>query len=249
MKPKHIATRLEFAKERLDKPEEKGVYVFIDEKKFFLTPVDLVMYVLRKKGQRFQKKNINYTKPKSSAQSVNCLCWISKNGKGEIYCAENRALFDRFGTKISDAKYTGFDGKSFLDVLKNEMIPDIKKQLNTDDFKLYMDNATIHCKVNEATGRQFVDEFLETVNVERIIPPARSPDLNPIEHVHNLTQKVLHEKISRLKIKPKNKRQGFQKIKESWKQVDNETVKNIYYSFESKCEKVVKHNGHNNFDG
>lgn len=181
--------REEYAKERLRLKDEEEI-LFLDEKLFNFYPQNEKVIVKYKKGERYKKSNINFTKPRSSSKSVNCVCWIGSKGLGGIYLAENMELFDTEGNKLNNKKYKGFDNKSYLYLLEHYMIPDMKRMYGSN-FKLMMDNSPVHTKMNETKTEQLVDTLLKKLKVERLVAPVRSPDLNPVEEVHVIVQKNL----------------------------------------------------------
>lgn len=85
--------------------------------------------------------------------------------------------------------------------------------------------------------------LLNKLNLSKI--GQRYPDLNPIEKCWNLAQIQLDKLLA--ETKPRNKQQLFALVKEAWNLVSNESVINIFNSFNKFLRKVVDNNGCNNF--
>lgn len=165
----HKLNRLNYVTERLEKKDGNSI-IFLDEKMFKHVPDHNLVKVKRRKNERYDEKNVNFTKPKNSNKSVNCLIWIGSQGFGNVYCAEHCDDYNELGEKISSSNspYRGFDNKSFLKLLENNIIPDIRSTYG-NEFKLMMDNSPVHNKMNDEKTKQLVDVLLEKEGIERVI--------------------------------------------------------------------------------
>lgn len=176
--------------------------------------------------------------------------------------------------------HSGFDGISYMSILEKKMIPSIKERYSgpLTNLLFIQDNASIHNtvitdkeKIEPNDNQQSNIDENETVNAkERSVKtildsegielekwPPYSPDLNPVENVWALLNKVKEEEIDKIilynqmnnvKIKlPTNKFEMFRFILECWKKVDNNYVVNCYNSYLSRLEMVRKHEGDNDF--
>lgn len=174
--------------------------------------------------------------------------YIGKNGKGEVFLAENMKLWDRNGNKIRDPvgrEKQGFDGQSYYDLLDLHVVPHIQRYYQS--FVYQQDNASIHCneKIEE---RQFnsVSKLLAHLRIEKLNWPANSPDLNPVEHCWSMLNRLVRARLRKMRVLPKNKKQYFNLIKKCFSKLDNQHVINAFESFRKRCQTVLLDHGNNN---
>lgn len=173
--------------------------------------------------------------------------YIGKNGKGELFLAENTKLWDSSGNKLRDPvgkENKGFDAQSYYDLLDLHVVPHIQRHYPS--FVYQQDNASIHCSQN-VIERQFesVSELLNHLGIEILDWPAICPDLNPVEHCWAMLNKLVRNRLKRMKVKPKNKKQYFRLIQKCFKKLDNQHVINTFESFRERCETVLRDEGNN----
>lgn len=95
-----------------------------------------------------------------------------------------------------------FDAKNYIKVLQEGLFPPAHEMFQ-NNWEFMQDNAPAH-------RAKMVKEFLTAKVPGRILPhPAKSPDLNPIEHVWA----ILKHKIE--KMMPKDKNQLIEFIKQA----------------------------------
>uniref|UniRef100_A0AAZ3PVH5 Tc1-like transposase DDE domain-containing protein n=1 Tax=Oncorhynchus tshawytscha TaxID=74940 RepID=A0AAZ3PVH5_ONCTS len=94
------------------------------------------------------------------------------------------------------------------------------------------DNATCH------TAR-FVCDFLQDRNVSVLPWPAKSPDLNPIEHVWNL----LDRRVRTRAIPPRNVRELAGALVEEWGNISQQELANLVQSTGRRCTAVLNASG------
>lgn len=240
---------MRFVEEWLTRYDDSLKIIFTDEKLFAGQPTNNHQLVRRRKGERYDEKNINHTNRPNLSTSTNVWCYIGPFGKGELFLAENDEYFDEDGARIKkdeDFKVAFFNNVSYVNLLAKRALPAIKSQI--DDFIFMQDNASIHSAMNKEKTKTIVAELLERENVKTMYWPPLSPDLNPIENVHHLLQNEMNDELTRLEKKPKNKKEVFAILKECWTRVDNEVVKKIYFSFYGRLSKVKDRQGSNNYD-
>lgn len=144
----------------------------------------------------------------------------------------------------------GFNSNSYLDLLERA-IPLIRSKIK--EFVFVQDNAGIHRKRSNKTARLSDSvKFLNRMNVKVLKWPPYSPDLNVIENVWSMLDKIKNYQLDNL-IKnnqplPKNKQQMFKLLQDCWSILDNEKVKNIYFSFLKRIKMCKKLGGGNNFN-
>ena len=93
------------------------------------------------------------------------------------------------------------------------------------------DNASVHTA-------SVVKQFMETQGVHVLEWPDVSPDLNPIENLW----KVVDQNIKKKGVN--NKPQLVEAIKEAWKNIDKQVIRNLYGSMQQRLREVIKARGY-----
>ena len=97
------------------------------------------------------------------------------------------------------------------------------------DMTLQHDNATSH------TARS-VRDFLQDRNVSVLPLPAKSPDLNPIEHIWDL----LDRRVRARAIPPRNVRELASALVEEWSNISQQELANLAQSMRRRRTAVLK---------
>lgn len=245
------AARRKFAKRILDliesdaSSEEK--FIFSDEKLFRGVPCNQAVWVRREKGEAWKEEDIHPNK--NSKATVMVWVYVGAFGKGDVFLAENRRLWDEFGNPIKqtepDDGVTGFDNKSYVELIEKQGLPSIRSRVS--EFVFVQDNCRVHTSTKKNPGNTIYDVF-ERNEVEFINDwPANSPDLHPVENALKFLADEVNKELDKLLKQPKNKHELFALVKACWDRVSDQHVKNSYYSFAKRLKLCLIHGGANNF--
>lgn len=98
---------------------------------------------------------------------------------------------------------------------------------------IYMDdNARAHRSGD-------VDAYMQEVGIRRLDWPARSPDLNPIEHVWDL----LKRRVRTAQPPPQNIRELKRVISAEWEHIPQDIIKNLVESMPRRLHAVITARG------
>uniref|UniRef100_A0AAZ3NMS6 Tc1-like transposase DDE domain-containing protein n=1 Tax=Oncorhynchus tshawytscha TaxID=74940 RepID=A0AAZ3NMS6_ONCTS len=111
------------------------------------------------------------------------------------------------------------------DILLPHVVPFLQAH---PDMTLQHDNATSH------TARS-VHDFLQDRNVSVLPWPAKSPDLNPIEHIWDL----LDGRVRARAIPPRNVRELAGALVEEWDSISQQELGNLVESMRRRCSAVL----------
>jgi transposase len=126
------------------------------------------------------------------------------------------------------------DGKEYIKVLKENLLPDLKlaKRTIPGTWRIMQDNAPCHTS-------KLVKSFLARKNIEFIIWPPYSPDLNPIENIWHWMKHVLETEypvcVSAEEIE--------ERIFEIWGTIDAEMCSKYCSNYEKRLLAVINSNG------
>lgn len=153
--------------------------------------------------------------------------------------------------KEENKKEKGFNTRSYINLLRNKVIPSIKTKYNKNLSNLIyiQDNSKVHTGKNDGdlTCKQLLSE--NDIELEENYPPY-SPDLNPVENVWAMINKEKNKILDKIKFEeyPKNKKEGLILIRKAYENVSNDSVVNCYNSFKNRMKLVLLNNGNNLFD-
>ena len=102
-----------------------------------------------------------------------------------------------------------------------------------ENFILMDDNAHAHRAC-------ITDQYLEQATIVRMEWPARSPDLNPIEHAWDMLQTA----VSSRPMQPASVQELRQALLEEWDQIPQYKIRRLISSMQRRCQAVIGAWGH-----
>ena len=102
-----------------------------------------------------------------------------------------------------------------------------------ENFILMDDNARAH-------RAHITDQYLEQATIVRMEWPARSPDLNPIEHAWDMLQTA----VSSCPVQPASVQELRQALLEEWDQIPQYKIRRLISSMRRRCQAVIEARGH-----
>ena len=174
--------------------------------------------------------------------------WRQKNERFKNCCV---AEHDRFGGgSVMAWGGISYDGSTDLYVIRNGSLTGIRYRdeilapivrlyagANDDDFILMDDNATPH-------RARIVNEYLQQETIERMDWPAKSPDLNPIEHAWD----ILQCRISNRQNQPNSLQELADALVDEWSRIPQVEFQRLIRSFQNRCREVIRaRGGHNRY--
>ena len=141
---------------------------------------------------------------------------ISAQGKTDLHIIDNGTLTAlRYVNEILDVyvrPYAGAVGENFI---------------------LMDDNARAH-------RARITDQYLEQATIVRMEWPARSPDLNPIEHAWDMLQTAVPSRP----VQPAPVQELRQALLEEWDQIPQYKIRRLISSMRRRCQAVIEAWGH-----
>ena len=102
-----------------------------------------------------------------------------------------------------------------------------------ENFILMDDNARAH-------RASITDHYLEQATIVCMEWPARSPDLNPIEHAWDILQTA----VSSRPVQPASVQELRQALLEEWDQIPQYKIRRLISSMRRRCQVVIEAQGH-----
>ena len=211
----HRTARLNFAREHQNWQLRHWMPVlFTDESRFSVSTNDRRARVWRRQGERYADCNIVEVDPYGGG-SVMVWAGVSLDGRTDLY------VFARGG--ITAARY------------RDEILEPIVRPYAGaigEAFILMQDNARSH------TARLCM-AFLEDEGIAVMDWPARSPDLNPIEHVWDM----LARRVRQRPHPPENVQDLTNALVQEWQDIPQNVIRRIIRSMPRRCEKCLNARG------
>lgn len=213
----HRRARLNFATEHVNWVEADWEQVlWTDESRFCLYTCDRRVRVFRRPNERYAQCNFMNT-TLFGGGSVMVWGGISLTGRTDLVVLNNGNL--------NAERY-------IVDILAEHVVP--FAPYIGPHFLLMQDNARPHTA-------QVVRNYLQEVGVGTMAWPARSPDLNPIEHVWDMLGRQLRDHPNR----PNNLEAVGRLLIEIWNGLDQNDIRTLILSMNRRCEDVIRNRGGN----
>lgn len=211
----HRVARLNFARNHENWNDEAWSQVlFTDESRFCLKSDDGRVKVWRRSGERYAQCNI-IGKEAYGGGSVMVWGGISMGARTELQVIENGSL--------TAVRYV-------TEILEQVVVP--FAPFIGDGFVFMHDNARPHTAA-------VVVENLRDLEINTMGWPARSPDLNPIEHVWDKLGKQIKKRIP----VPANLRDLKNALQEEWTAIPQDFIANLIRSMPRRLEAVRRARG------
>lgn len=211
----HTQARLDWAMDHVGwTRQDWRPVLFTDESRFCLDYTDRRARVWRRPGERFHAANIA-EHDRYGGGSVMVWGGISWDGRTDLLVLGRGMLTgERYRDEILDAHvrlYAGAIGENFV---------------------LMDDNARPHTA-------NVVQQYLRAQGIERMDWPARSPDLNPIEHAWDELQRALQEHPNQ----PRTLQELGAILVDAWNAIPTRRIRTLIGSMNRRCQEVIDSRG------
>lgn len=215
--PAHRAARLQFCREHAAWNEiDWASVLFSDESRYSLYGADGRVRVWRRQGERYAQCNIA-GRVQFGGGSVMVWGGISLEARTDLHVFRRPTL----------------NAQSYItDILEEYVVP--FGPFIGDQFLFMHDNARPHTA-------NVVREYLDEVGIQTLNWPARSPDLNPIEHLWD----HLGTSVRRQQNPPGNLQDLRIALEHEWNQIPQDRVANLIRSMPTRMEAVIRARGGN----
>lgn len=212
----HRVARLGFARQHRDWTSEWSHVLFTDESRFCVNFVDGRERMWRYRGERYNRTNFTET---VSYGGGSVMVWggICLGARTELVLIENGSLTaHRYVTEILEPYVMPF------------------APLIGQNFILMHDNARPH------TAR-IVSSYLHEVGITQMNWPARSPDMNPIEHAWD----ILGRRVRRRNPAPTNVEELKLALKVEWDNLPQEIIDSLIQTMGNRIQALLRARGGN----
>ncbi|GFW85008.1 transposable element Tcb2 transposase [Trichonephila clavipes] len=213
----HRTARLQWCCEYHNWTEQDWACVlFSDESRFSLSSDCRHQLIWRESGTAYRPENI---REKDRYPTCSIMVWagIMINGHTRLHVVANGTM-------------TGY---RYIDEV---LLPHVRlfRGAVGDKFVFMEDNATCHRTLT-------VQDCLDSEGIQRLVWPARSPDLNPIENVWD----ALGRQVAGRNYPPTNKNTLIRALTEEWYKLPHQLQDNVVQSMVRRVECCITlHGGH-----
>ncbi|GFW70694.1 transposable element Tcb2 transposase [Trichonephila clavipes] len=212
----HRTARLQWCREHHNWTEQDWACVlFSDESRFSLSSDCRRQLIWRESGTAYRQK----ISGKDRYPSCGIMVWagIMINGRTRQHVVANGTM----------------TGQLYIDEV---LLPHVRlfRGVVGDKFVFMDDNATCHRTLA-------VQDCLDSEGIQRLVWPARSPDLNPIENVWD----ALGRQVAGRNYTPTNKNTLIRALTEEWDKLPQQLLDNVVQSMVRRVECCITlHGGH-----
>uniref|UniRef100_A0AAZ3SWD3 Transposase n=1 Tax=Oncorhynchus tshawytscha TaxID=74940 RepID=A0AAZ3SWD3_ONCTS len=211
----HRAGRLAFAREHQDwqichwRP-----VLFTDESRFTLSTCDRRDRVWRRRGERSAACNI---------------LQHDRFGSGSVMVWDGISLWGR--TALHVLARSSLTAIRCRDEILRPLVRPYVCAVGPG-FLLMQDNAKRH-----VAG--VCQQFLQEEGIDAMDWPARSPDLNPIEHIWDIMSRSIHQ----CHVAPQTVQELADALVQVWEEIPQETIHHLIRSMPRRCREVIQARG------
>ncbi|GFU42457.1 transposable element Tcb2 transposase [Trichonephila clavipes] len=213
----HRTARLQWCREHHNWTEQDWACVlFSDESRFSLSSDCRRQLIWRESGTAYRSENIQ-EKDRYPTYSIMVWAGIMINGRTRLHVVAKGTM----------------TGQRYIDEV---LIPHVRlfRGAVGDKFVFMDDNATCHRTLA-------VQDCLDSEGIQRLVWPARSPDLNPIENVWD----ALGRQVAGRNYPPTNKNTLIRALTEEWDKLPQQLLDNVVQSMVRRVECCITlHGGH-----
>ncbi|GFX53600.1 transposable element Tcb2 transposase [Trichonephila clavipes] len=198
----HRTARLQWCREHHNWTEQDWACVlFSDESRFSLSSDCRRQLIWRESGTAYRPENIQ-EKDRYPTCSIMVWAGIMINGRTRLHVVANGTM----------------TGQRYIDEV---LLPHVRlfRGAVGDKFVFMDDNATCHRTLA-------VQDCLDSEGIQRLVWPARSPDLNPIENVWG----ALGRQVAGRNYPPTNKNTLIRALTEEWDKLPQQLLDNVVQS-------------------
>lgn len=185
--------------------------LFTDESRFNLETSDGRQRVWRRRGERYDVQNV-VQRDRYGGGSIMVWGGIGRNGKTDLITVRGTLTADRYCAQI----------------VQPVIVPYTRQR---PGLIVQQDNARPH------TARLTMNMF-NANNIQLLDWPARSPDLNPIEHMWDILGRRVQERVN-----VRNVRDLEQALHAEWLNIPMRDVHRLVSSMRRRCTAVMTANG------
>ncbi|GFU13676.1 transposable element Tcb2 transposase [Trichonephila clavipes] len=213
----HRTARLQWCREHHNWTEQDWACVLLsDESRFSLSSYCRRQLIFRESGTAYRPENIQ---EKDRYPSCSIMVWacIMINGLPRLHVVANGTM----------------TGQRYIDEV---LLPHVRlfPWCCGDKFVFMDDNATCHRTLA-------VQDCLDSEGIQRLVWPANSPDLNPIENCWD----ALGRQVSSRNYPPTNKNTLIRALTEEWDKLPQQLLDNVVQSMVRRVECCITlHGGH-----